>query len=478
MEKITLRQYGKWLPADVQTTISLFMGLVGDQPGILLESAEVDGRWGRHSLMAWDFRLVLEPDAGKLKVICKDERLAAVKELEGEPYMEGVRKAIQILNVIPNLDGLPGITRGLIGYFGYGVGGMLEPKLATVLPPETAEARLVLPGRVMLFDHLHHRCCFLSLDADAPLSPAQTEWFAPLTVPATVPDAEPTALPNREEYKNSVLQAKELISEGECIQVVLSTRFSVPATDSPFRIYRRLRQVNPSPHMFYMKFEDGVLLGSSPEMMVRCQKGRLEVRPIAGTRPRGQNGTEDLAMERELLADPKERAEHVMLVDLGRNDLGRIATAGSVTVQKFMQVERFSHVMHLTSYVEADLRPGLDAIDVLAATFPAGTVSGAPKIRAMEIIADLELVNEATQDRGPYAGCIGWVGLDEGSVDLDTGITIRSMWIRDGVCYWQAGAGIVFDSDPEKEWQECNNKARVIREVVRGKEDSDVFADR
>jgi anthranilate synthase component 1 len=459
----------------VQTTISLYMGLVGNKPGILLESAEVDGRWGRHSLMAWDFRLVLEPEDGRLKVTAHDERLAPLKDLDGLPYMEGVRRVLRRLTVEPDLEGLPGITRGLIGYFGYGVGGMLEPKLEAVLPPEQAEARLVLPGRVMLFDHLHHRCCFLSLDENAVLQPAPTEWFAPLTAPET---GEPTATPDRETYKDAVREAKRLITEGECIQVVLSTRFSVPAADSPFRIYRRLRQVNPSPHMFYMKFDDGVLLGSSPEMMVRCDKNRLEVRPIAGTRPRGATGSEDLAMEKELLADPKERAEHVMLVDLGRNDLGRIAKPGSVTVEKFMQVERFSHVMHLTSYVEADLLPGLDAVDVLAATFPAGTVSGAPKIRAMEIIADLERRDGLPQERGPYAGCIGWIGLDQDTVCLDTGITIRSMWIRDGICHWQAGAGIVFDSDPEKEWQECNNKARVIMEVVRGKEGGDVFADR
>ncbi len=475
MKAIKLRQTGKWFPADMQTTISLYMGLVGEQPGILLESAEVDGRWGRHSLMAWDFRLLLEPENGKLKVICKDDRLAGIKELQGLPYMEGIRRTIEMLSIIPDLDGLPGITRGLIGYFGYGVGGMLEPKLADVLPPEDAEARLVLPGRVMLFDHLYHRCCFLSLDENAQLDPAPSEWFEPLTAPKT---RTPTALPGREDYEKGVKQAKELITKGECIQVVLSTRFSVPVADASFRIYRRLRQVNPSPHMFYMKFDDITLLGSSPEMMVRCEKNHLEVRPIAGTRPRGESEAHDLVMEDELLADPKERAEHVMLVDLGRNDLGRIATPGSVKVRKFMQVERFSHVMHLTSYVEAKLLDGLDAIDVLAATFPAGTVSGAPKIRAMEIIADLEKVNDIPQERGPYAGCIGWLGLDQGSVNLDTGITIRSMWIKNGICHWQAGAGIVYDSDPHKEWLECNNKARVIMEVVRGKEDSDVFADR
>ncbi len=377
-----------------------------------------------------------------------------------------------MLEIVPkhDHDELPPLTRGLYGYFGYGAGGMFEPKLSTVIDQKKAETCMVLPGRAVLFDHLRHRCCFLSLDPDATPHPAPTEWVTELTAPET---EAPTISPGREEYCESVAKAKEMITEGECIQIVLSTRFSVPLADKPFNIYRRLRQANPSPFMFYMRFDESTLLGSSPEMMVRCEKGRLEVRPIAGTRPRGATEKEDIALAEELLADPKERAEHIMLVDLGRNDLGRIATAGSVSVEKFMQVERFSHVMHLTSYVEADLKPDLDAIDVLQATFPAGTVSGAPKIRAMEIIADLE-----KEERGPYAGAIGWIGLDNGTVNLDTGITIRSMWIKDGKCHWQAGAGIVYDSDPEKEWLECNNKARILMEVVSGKESGDVFTNR
>ena len=235
------------------------------------------------------------------------------------------------------------------------------------------------------------------------------------------------------------------------------------APDDPVALYRVQRYINPSPYMFYIRLPEVTLMGSSPELMVRSTNSVLEVRPIAGTRPRGAEVEEDEDLAEELINDPKERAEHVMLVDLGRNDLGRIAKPGTVEVEKFMQVERFSHVMHLTSYVEADLMDGKDALDVLAATFPAGTVSGAPKIRAMEIIAELETV-----DRGPYAGAIGWIGADNGKVNLDTGITIRSMWIRDGKVNFQAGAGIVYDSDPESEWQECRNKARVLSEVLAG----------
>nr|WP_034631893.1 anthranilate synthase component I family protein [Maridesulfovibrio bastinii] len=468
--KIELAQHGKWLPADVQTPISLYLGLVGDAPGLMLESAEVDGRLGRYSLIAWDFRLELTPVRGKLSVECSDSRLADLARFSGMDFLEGLRSVMKALHIVPDkaVGDLPPLTRGLYGTMGYGLAGMLEPKLKNLIPAEDAEVRLVLPGRVMLFDHLKHRCCFLSLDKDADVefTPQGFEGSC-----GTTKVGEPVAVPGREEYKKNVEKVKELIAEGECIQVVLSTRFSAPFSGNSFDLYRRLRQANPSPFMFYMKFSrEEILLGSSPELMARCEQGKLEVRPIAGTRPRGKDEAQDIKLAEDLLSDPKERAEHVMLVDLGRNDLGRIAKAGTVKVQKFMQVEQFSHVMHLTSYVSAELRDDHDHIDVLQSTFPAGTLSGAPKIRAMEIIADLESI-----PRGPYGGCIGFLGLDKDSVNLDTGITIRSMWIRDGKCHWQAGAGLVYDSDPEKEWLECNNKARVLREILQS-EGGDVFA--
>lgn len=471
---IRLKHYGKWLPADVQTPISLYLGLVGDAPGILLESAEVDGRLGRYSLIAWDFRLTATQEMGLLKLDIRDERLAGLKALEGQPFMEGLRRLLPAIDIEqPGMrEPLPALTRSLIGYLGYGVGGMLEPKLTAALPPHKAETRLVLPGQVVLYDHLRHRCCYLCLDengAGGGPKPAKLGDAGSFELEA----GEVTATPGREAYKDMVREAKRLITEGEGIQLVFSVRFAAQFRGQPFGVYRRLRQANPSPFMFFMRFAEETLLGSSPEMMVNCQAGRLEVRPIAGTRPRGDTEAQDMTFERELLADPKERAEHVMLVDLGRNDLGRIATPGSVEVAKFMQVERFSHVMHLTSYVEADLRQGLDAIDVLQATFPAGTVSGAPKIWAMETIAQVEQI-----DRGPYAGAMGWLGLGRGPVNVGTGITIRSMWFRGDACHWQAGAGLVYDSDPEKEWQECNNKARVIREILSSKGVGDVFADR
>ncbi|MBU1003905.1 MAG: anthranilate synthase component I family protein [Proteobacteria bacterium] len=471
MEPIRLQQYGQWLPADIQTPISLFLGLVGHKQGILLESAEVDGRFGRYSIIAWNYALRLSCKDGRLDVGVRDERLEGFREFKGLPYMDGLRQVMANLSIEPaeGFEDLPPITRGLAGYFGYGVAGMFEPKLAAQLHPEDAEACLVLPGNVAMFDHLYHRLCFLTLTKGVK---PQSDQKAVMRAPAPPDIGEHKVNPGEAAYKKSVSDAIELIRQGECIQTVLSTRFSAPFEGDSFVLYRRLRQINPSPYMFYMRLPKLELFGSSPEMMVRCRDGELTTCPIAGTRVRGETAAEDERLAQELLADPKECAEHVMLVDLGRNDLGRLSEPGSVKVDKFMQVERFSHVMHMTSYVSGKLRKDLDALDVLGATFPAGTVSGAPKVRAMEIIADLE-----RQPRGPYAGAIGWLGLDKGRVDLDTGITIRSMWVRDNVLSWQAGAGIVFDSDPAKEWAECNSKARVIRETLAGKGGCDVLTD-
>jgi anthranilate synthase component 1 len=282
----------------------------------------------------------------------------------------------------------------------------------------------------------------------------------PPPAPASGPEGV-TVEPGREAYKAAVSEARKLVSEGELIQTVLSCSFEAPFGGDPFAVYRALRAINPSPYMFHLRLPSLDLAVSSPEVLVTCAGGRLRLCPIAGTRPRGRDDREDDLFEAELAANEKERAEHVMLVDLGRNDLGRVASPGTVEVERFMDVERFSHVMHLTSQIRADLKPGLDALDVVLSCFPAGTVSGAPKIRAMEIIARLE-----TSPRGPYAGGVGWFGLDRGSVDLDFGITIRGAWFRDGRARWRAGAGIVYDSDPESEWRECLAKAQAVREAV------------
>ncbi|WP_029898019.1 anthranilate synthase component I family protein [Desulfohalovibrio reitneri] len=469
MEPIRLEQTARWMPADIQTPISLYLGLVGNERGVLLESAEVDGRLGRYSLIAWDFLLTLTCRDGKLEVLAGDPRVAAVNRLHGEPFMDGVRAVMEAIEIEPPEGAdLPPITRSLLGYLGYGAAALHEPKLAETIDKSTAEGTLCLPSKVVLFDHTRHRCCFLSLDPEAEpvLNRARIE-----REPEAPEVGEITVRPGKERFMEAVSRCKELITQGECIQAVLSNQFQAPFKGDPFVLYRRLRQLNPSPYMFYMKLPEITLLGSSPELLVKSDGGVLEVRPIAGTRQRGEDRAEDEALAEDLLADPKERAEHVMLVDLGRNDLGRVAAPGSVEVSRFMDVERFSHVMHLTSYVRARVKEGVDALDVLGSAFPAGTLSGAPKVRAMEIIAELE-----ENPRGPYGGAVGWFGLDPGRVDLDTGILIRSLWLKNGIIQWQSGAGIVFDSVPETEWEECLRKSRAVRMVLEEGERGDVFA--
>ncbi|MDR0339247.1 MAG: anthranilate synthase component I family protein [Desulfovibrio sp.] len=457
--RIRLEQEYRLLENDVETPISLYLREVGNEQGILLESAEVDGRWGRYSIIAGNFLLRVGCRNGLLELASRDRRLNDLKRYDGLPFVEGLRKVMDALEIAPAGPGdLPPITRGLYGYFGYGMAGIFEPKLSVALPPADAECCLVLPGTLTLFDHQYNRLCRLSL-ASSPAGKTSRGDIAER--PATVGKISATI--EKGAYLRLVEDVRERIRQGEGIQVVPSVRFQAPFEGEPFTLYRRLRRINPSPYLFFMRLPGVTLMGSSPEVMVGCQGDALRLSPIAGTRPRGGSAGEDNLFEGELISDPKEQAEHVMLVDLGRNDLGRVATPGSVKLERYMEVERFSHVMHLTSYITATLAPGLDALDVLAAAFPAGTVTGAPKIRAMEIIAEVE-----RQPRGPYGGAIGWLGLDKDGVHLDTGITIRSLWVRNGQVQWQAGGGVVFDSSPEAEWKECNNKAAAMRLVLAG----------
>ena len=464
-----LRQRARWLPADMDTPISLFLGMAGNGDGILLESAEVDGRWGRYSVLACDMALVLTCREGRLAVDIRDDRLAPLAAHDGQPYVAGLRALMRQLRITPpeGMD-VPPITRALYGWLGFGMTRLFHPTLAGAMPEDEAEAALVLPGTVLLFDHLYNRLCQISLGEHREVSSGRQTAEAPL------PDAgEVTASPDEAGYKAVVERIRAMLHAGEAIQVVPSVRFSTPFAGDAFTLYRRMRRYNASPYMFYMKIGDMTLFGSSPEVMVRCTRGRLQLSPIAGTRRRGRDDAEDARLAQELRDDPKERAEHVMLVDLGRNDLGRVARPGSVSLERCMEVERFSHVMHLTSRVTAQLDEGKDALDVLAATFPAGTVSGAPKVRAMQIIREME-----GRGRGPYAGCVGWLGLDKDAVHLDTGITIRSMWLRDGELCWQAGGGIVHDSDPELEWKEVCNKSAIMRLALRNEEECHVSAHR
>lgn len=459
---VTFTQHSETLESDLETPVGMFMRLVGDRQGILFESAETDGRWGRYSVAAMDFILAASCVDGRLRVHVADDALGSLSQESETPFVEGVRALMRNIriNQVEKTEPQPPITRALYGYLGYGVAGLFEPKLASHLPAEDAKACLVLPGSLIIFDHTYNKITRLTLriGGKKPVSIASSGQPLPSRV-----TSEPPGLDTEERYTDAVRQVKEMLGNGEAIQVVLSVPFSAPLSESPFNFYRRLRRINPSPYMFYMRLPDGVLLGSSPEVMVTCERNKLRLCPIAGTRPRSEDPARDALFGDELLQDPKEQAEHVMLVDLGRNDLGRIAEEGSVKLDRFMDVERFSHVMHLTSHISAKLMPGLDALDVVGATFPAGTVSGAPKVRAMEIVAEKE-----RKPRGPYAGAIGWIGLDADSVNLDFGITIRSLWVRDGIVRWQAGAGIVHDSVPEKEWTECRAKAAVIEKTVMG----------
>lgn len=457
---ITLRQQCRRLAeGDTQTPIRLFMQLSRQNPhALLLESAEVDGRWGRYSIIATDYLAEFSCCGGRLDVRTHDEALRPLEAYSGLPYMEGMRAVMKALVLQPDRPEMAPITRALYGYWGYEMAAVFQPKLAESLDVAAAESRLVLPTTVFVFDHVYNQLYELSIGECRDvrrMPPLEDSQPQPFSV------GEVSYAPSEEVYKAGVRRVRDLLQAGEAIQVVGSSQCSAPFEGDAFTLYRRLRSINPSPYMFFMRFEGLELIGASPEVMVQCNGGQLLLAPIAGTRRRGANAAEDEAFADEMRRDPKECAEHVMLVDLGRNDLGRVATSGSVQVRRLMDVERFSHVMHMTSRVTAELKQGADALDVLASCFPAGTVSGAPKLRAMQIIRELEPL-----PRGPYAGCIGWMGLDRDAVHLDTGITIRSMWLRDGRLHWQTGAGLVFDSQPESEWAECRNKGRVIDSVL------------
>lgn len=457
LSPLVLSQHIRPLPSDTLTPISLFMSLPQQEAAILLESAAVNGTWGRYSVVLCDAAFFAHCREGLLRLEINDNRLRALQELDGLPFVEALRELMRLVCIKsdPNFS-LPPITRAIYGYLGFGMAGIFNPVLANVLPPAEAEACFMLPRSVFIFDHLYNRLHQASLGEhkNLTLAPVQDSLKTPHT--ATI-----TTSPAWEVYEQQVANVREQLRQGEGIQVVLSARNQTPFNGDCFEIYRRLRQRNPSPYMFYQRLPGLTLLGASPEVMVRCTNNQLQLSPIAGTRPRGKDAEEDSLLAAELLQDPKERAEHVMLVDLGRNDLGKVATAGSVQMERSMEIERFSHVMHLTSQIGAKLRPGLDALDILAATFPAGTVSGAPKIRAMQIIAETE-----KSPRGPYAGCVAWLGLDKDQVQLDSGIIIRSLWHRAGQLNWQTGAGIVYDSDPASEAAECRHKGAIMNSVL------------
>jgi anthranilate synthase component 1 len=362
--------------------------------------------------------------------------------------------------------GLPRFCGGLVGSFGYDTVRYIEPKLAKAQKPDelgTPDVLLLLSEEIAVVDNLSGKLTLVVYAepgvpgafkrAQARLKELLARLREPVAIPAERPATPQAATSSfgEEAFKQAVVRAKQYIVDGDIMQVVLSQRMSKPYAATPLALYRALRTLNPSPYMFYFDFEDFHVVGASPEILVRLDDGNVTLRPIAGTRKRGRTVEEDEALAAELLADEKERAEHLMLLDLGRNDVGRVAQTGSVKVTEQFVIERYSHVMHIVSNVEGRLKPELDALAVLRATFPAGTVSGAPKVRAMEIIDELEPVK-----RGIYAGAVGYLGFHG---DMDLAIAIRTAVIKDGQIHVQAGAGIVADSDPASEWQETQNKA-------------------
>ncbi len=443
--------------ADTETPLSVLRRFSDCTNAFLFESMEGGETWGRYSFVGVDPEILLEVDHAK----------------GGTGQLEALRKVYQGIRVA-ELPGLPRFCGGAVGFLGYEAIGeferMPEPKADTGhVDPCT---RFLQADKLIVFDNVRHTikvvvCTRPGDDAAAAYEKA-IEDIESISArvnshlePFETPSCESVEFESNmtpDEFREVVRRTKEYIVAGDIIQAVLSQRFSTQCAIPPLQLYRALRFMNPSPYTFFLKIGERTLVGSSPEIMVRLTGNKVEVRPIAGTRPRGATEQEDRQLADELLADAKEKAEHVMLVDLGRNDIGRVAEPGSVQVTEYMVIERYSHVMHLVSHVQGILRKDCDAYDVMAATFPAGTLSGAPKIRAMEIIHELE-----KGPRGAYGGAVGYIDY---SGNMDLAITIRTLDIHDGTVAVQAGAGIVFDSDPQKEFEETQHKARAMRRAV------------
>ncbi len=461
------------LPADLETPVSVYLRLRGQGPSFLLESVEQGEQIGRYSFLGTQPTMILTARGDRVSL--GGGSGASLAEHQGDPLR--VLAAVLAKRRSVSLPGLPRFTGGAVGYMGYDLVRFIErlPATATDDLVGVPDATFLFADQLVIFDHVRHRLLVMTnarLEGD--LTSAYAEAVArvdalvarirsPFVPPAPVVVSNGNGWESnftQAGFETAVCRAKEYIAAGDIFQVVLSQRLKRRTRADPFTIYRALRMLNPSPYMYYLELPDDVrVIGSSPEMLVRLEEnGRAELRPIAGTRRRGATPEEDAAMAEELRSDPKERAEHVMLVDLGRNDLGRVCRYGSVCVPELMVTERYSHVMHLVSRVQGQLRPGLTAFDLLRATFPAGTLSGAPKVRAMEIIEELEGTR-----RGPYGGAVGYFGYGG---TMDTCITIRTIVMKGDVCYLQAGAGIVADSDPAREYEETLNKARALAVAV------------
>lgn len=461
------------VPADLDTPLSTYLKLANGPYSYLFESVQGGEKWGRYSIIGLPCATIVrvrDNDIELLRDGAVDETISVTDPLA---WIESFKARYRA----PQLADLPKFSGGLVGYFGYDTVRYIEPRIRDRARPDklgTPDILLMVSDELVVFDNLAGKL-YLIVHAD----PAQVDaWHtaqrrldalaALLSAPSQADRSGHQATQvreddfksdfSREQFEAAVERAKEFIVAGDIMQVVLSQRLSIPYSAAPLSLYRALRRLNPSPYMFYLDLGGFHIVGSSPEILVRLEDDLVTVRPIAGTRRRGRSEQEDRDLERDLLSDPKELAEHLMLVDLGRNDVGRVAETGSVVVTEQMVVERYSHVMHIVSKVTGRLPPGRTAIDVLRATFPAGTVSGAPKIRAMEIIDELEPVK-----RGVYAGAVGYLGWGN---NMDTAISIRTAVIKDRMLHIQVGAGIVADSVPSLEWKETMNKGRAIFRAV------------
>jgi anthranilate synthase component 1 len=455
----------KEIVADLLTPVSAFLKVAEHSDyAFLLESVEGGEQLARYSFLGKDPFLILRSRGGKTII----ER-AGETSISDAPFVTALRELMAKFHS-PIVPGLPRFTGGAVGYLGYDAAAWFEPITLQPTTAEDEEAAFMLFDTVLAFDHVRHRILiianarvtgdedleslyqfaaakieFVERELDRTLSKTAPRQGGPLQVSSNV---------TREEFENMVRTAKELIAAGDIYQVVLSQRFESVVSADPFTVYRALRHVNPSPYMYFLRLSGRSIVGSSPEMLVRVEGRHVTTHPIAGTRPRGRTPDEDTRLAEELKRNEKERSEHVMLVDLGRNDLGRVCAYGTVRVPTYMAIERYSHVMHLVSVVEGQLAEDRDRLDALVGCFPAGTVSGAPKVRAMEIIADLE-----NRRRGVYAGAVGYLDF---AGNLDFCITIRTVLIENGRAYVQAGAGIVADSNPAAEYEETRDKARAV----------------
>ena len=459
--------------ADLETPVSAFLKIARGDYSFLLESVRGGEKWGRYTFLGSEPRMVMRARGDRVDII----RPGKGTESRIAPNaFEELRKEVQRFKA-PEIEGLPRFFGGAVGFLAYDVVRCFEPRIPAHAHDDlgTPDLYMMFTESVLMFDNVKQSLTIIvNVALNDFASPREgydyaqrkiAEMIERLGGPAIIPRLEggpmsfnaPVAVTsntNREAYMTMVTRAKEYITAGDIIQVVPSQRFEAPLEVHPFNIYRSLRTINPSPYMFYLRLGDHTIVGASPEVMVRVEGRKITLRPIAGTRRRGVDEQEDLALEQELLADPKERAEHIMLVDLGRNDVGRVAKIGSVNVTELMVVERYYSVMHIVSNVIGELRDECDAFDAFAATFPQGTVSGAPKIRAMEIIDELESIR-----RGVYAGAVGYFSY---SGNTDTAIALRTLLIKNNRVYVQAGGGVVADSDPGAEFEESVNKARAM----------------